>query len=557
MGQRRTDDGYTVHPQGAGGIPTLEYRGEVLPVDDPLQLRGVADAPLLAGELPVLLGCGTGRVMEQLSAHFQGAVAVVDAEGAIQKAFEARKHLPLELDVLWVDEGDADQILEELRSWQAKHEGAALRVFASSTYLKIRPRLYATILRGLKSRLGKGEKAPGRGGRLPRILLLRFNYFLEQEILAGLRAQDAPVREFAPQQDELADANAYVQGLLQAVGEWRPDYVLSVNSLASDAGGALSDLLQRLGVGYVTWFVDSPELFLHGRELPEGGGTVFFSCDPDFRAKLTPQTKGALDNVHYLPLAADHTRFDLKSEVTSLEPRMKVSFLGTTWVDKLAATHMAFSFPRFVLKAYRELGRALLQGAEPSVALFLRKRHPEFWERCQGELDIEEQKGMFHLLCWEANRIYRKDCMGRILPYCPLIAGDRHWERHCAGSAAVTHPPVGYYTDDLQRFYRLAAVNFNCGGVQMRHAVNQRVFDVPASGGFLLTDRRSQLEECFEPGLEAMCYDSPEEIPDMVERCLASPSECLRIINAARRRIVEQHTYVHRLRSMLSTLRKA
>ena len=339
MGQRRIDDGYTVHPQGAGGIPTLEYRGEFLPVDDPLQLRGVADAPLLAGELPVLLGCGTGRVMEQLSAHFQGAVAVVDAEGAIQKAFEARKHLPLELDVLWVDEEDADQILEELRSWQAKHEGAALRVFASSTYLKIRPRLYATILRGLKSRLGKGEKAPGCGGRLPRILLLRFNYFLEQEILAGLRAQDAPVREFAPQQDELADANAYVQGLLQAVGEWRPDYVLSVNSLASDAGGALSDLLQRLGVGYVTWFVDSPELFLHGRELPEGGGTVFFSCDPDFRAKLAPQTKGALDNVHYLPLAADHTRFDLKSEVTSLEPRMKVSFLGTTWVDKLARGH--------------------------------------------------------------------------------------------------------------------------------------------------------------------------------------------------------------------------
>jgi spore maturation protein CgeB len=59
----------------------------------------------------------------------------------------------------------------------------------------------------------------------------------------------------------------------------------------------------------------------------------------------------------------------------------------------------------------------------------------------------------------------------------------------------------------------------------MKGAVNQRVFDVPVCGGFLLTDHRRQMESLFEPGREIVCYQEPGEIPDLVRHYLSGVTQ--------------------------------
>ena len=106
-------------------------------------------------------------------------------------------------------------------------------------------------------------------------------------------------------------------------------------------------------------------------------------------------------------------------------------------------------------------------------------------------------------------------------------------------------------------FYPLSEINFNATSQQMKGAVNQRVFDVPAAGGFVLTDAREQLAALFTPGREAAVYAEPGEIEALARHYLAHPAERERVSRAARERIAAEHTYEHRLAKLALAMKKA
>jgi len=115
---------------------------------------------------------------------------------------------------------------------------------------------------------------------------------------------------------------------------------------------------------------------------------------------------------------------------------------------------------------------------------------------------------------------------------------------------------VNYY-HELPQVYRTTAINFNATSLQMKAAVNQRVFDAPAAGGFLLTDFREQLAELFEVGKEVACFGEPGEIPDLVRFYLRHPEVREKMTARARSRVLAEHTYRHRVAVMLDTMRRS
>lgn len=387
----------------------------------------------------------------------------------------------------------------------------------------------------------------------PRLLFLRFGYFLERELMAAFTLAGADVAPFWPER-EAAAGRDYPAALLEQARTLRPDAVFGINFLGGDTDGALQELLNRLGIRFATWFVDSPELFLHGMGHLAAARPILFCCDPDAESKLAPM---GFTDIHPLPLAADATRFDLTADVAPPAPGgPPVCFVGHSWVDKIGLTLKNFRFPREVLTAYRRAGRALADGDYRGSTLdALHERCPAFAASLEN-LSPEDRRGALHLACWEGNRAYRLDCVSRLTGFGPTVVGDAHWTRQLGPLAEQVrlHPPVGYYTPDLARLYRASAVNFACSGVQMPGAVTQRAFDVPAAGGFLLADRRRQMDELFEPGVESTCFERPEDIPQAVARYQRDPDAARRILAAARKRIVAEHTYLHRARRILTVL---
>ena len=90
----------------------------------------------------------------------------------------------------------------------------------------------------------------------------------------------------------------------------------------------------------------------------------------------------------------------------------------------------------------------------------------------------------------------------------------------------------------------------------MKKGVNQRVFDVPACGAFLLTDYREALFELFEPEREAVCWREPKEAADMARYFLRHDSLRRRIAATARQKVLAEHTYAHRLETLVTQVRK-
>jgi spore maturation protein CgeB len=166
----------------------------------------------------------------------------------------------------------------------------------------------------------------------------------------------------------------------------------------------------------------------------------------------------------------------------------------------------------------------------------------------QGLSDLEAA------LLWNATLEYRLSCVRELLPFKPVIYGDAGW-RELLGNSVVLRPEVNYY-DELPQIYGGTAINFNATSLQMKAAVNQRVFDAPAAGGFVLTDFREQLAELFEVGEEVACFGEPGEICDLVRFYLQHPKVRETMTIKARSRVLAEHTYRHRVAAMLDTMRR-
>ena len=120
------------------------------------------------------------------------------------------------------------------------------------------------------------------------------------------------------------------------------------------------------------------------------------------------------------------------------------------------------------------------------------------------------------------------------------------------GNGLTTHPDIDYYTG-IADCYRSISININITSCQMPSALNQRVFDVPACGAFLLNDFQQDLDELFSEN-EYAVYKSPEELPEKVDFYLKNRQIRDAVVVAARKRILNEHTYLHRLRSLLKLL---
>ncbi len=103
----------------------------------------------------------------------------------------------------------------------------------------------------------------------------------------------------------------------------------------------------------------------------------------------------------------------------------------------------------------------------------------------------------------------------------------------------------------VQRLYanHLGALNIR-NEHNVLSGLNQRNFDPCLAGTPVITDRQDDLEHCFEPGREVLVYADADELNAIHERLLTAPDEAARIGEAGRARVLAEHTYGRRLRTM-------
>lgn len=514
---------------------------------------------LQGGCLPVLLGCGLGHALGLVLQNTAGPVAVVEKETGLQAITHVLQNLPAEhaQRVTCITSDQAQTALIELTHWQMQHGGQRMLPLALPFYLRLDRNYYG----GLQKELAASAKfdfwSRATGPRFvdarPRVLLLTSKYFLMGEIEGACRKLGIEHKLVVLHDDAVARTD-FVQQLLEAVISFRPDCCITLNHMGVDVEGVLMDLLARLQLPLASWFVDNPHLIIHLYTRCVSPWTTLFTWDSD---NIPTLRAAGFEHVFYLPLGTDPDRFHpSKGTAAPAAWKADLSFVGNSMVYKVGGRLKNGRFPRALLLTFHAVSQEFMESDQRSVADFLKNYRPDAYEHYQKLPDNEAKLAYETAVTWQATRLYRNGCVRRLLPLRPLIVGDAGWK------VEFRHEPqqprymdaLSYY-HDLPLFYPLSDINFNCTSKQMKGAVNQRVFDVPATGSFVLTDWREQMDQLFEPH-EMACYREPDEAPDMVRHFLAHPQERQRIVQAARQRVLACHTWQHRLQTMLERMRE-
>jgi spore maturation protein CgeB len=114
-------------------------------------------------------------------------------------------------------------------------------------------------------------------------------------------------------------------------------------------------------------------------------------------------------------------------------------------------------------------------------------------------------------------------------------------------------------TDTCQKVFNASAVNVNlhswagAGLDPDGDFVNPRTFELAACGAFQLTDRRSLMPDLFTES-EMATVSFPDELPGKITRWLHEPEQRVAMAAQARRRVLAEHTYAHRMRDLLSQI---
>ena len=315
----------------------------------------------------------------------------------------------------------------------------------------------------------------------------------------------------------------------------------------------LTDFFTNIKLPYASWYVDSPAFILEDFKKQISPYLSIFVWDHDYIGML--KDKG-FENVFFLPLATDPDQFrkiDIRRNPLS-HLACDIGFVGSSGdnvlnkcLSEICADHKTISLLEKVANQFVASNENLIE----LIDLQLSDLENQLYNRL-----MKTMKDIFEpAITWRATQIYRISCVKKLNNLSPHIHGDPGWHQHMNGQTVIGEE-LNYY-NEVPYFYNVCKVNFNTTSLQMKGGVNQRVFDVPACGGFLLTDSRAQLDNMFKAGSEVICYNHPDEINDLARYYLKHPAKRTNIVDKACTRVLKEHTYMHRINRLTRQMIKS
>ncbi len=503
----------------------------------------------------VVLGLGLGYHLEELRRRYPDAdLVVVEASREIRDL--CREHGkwtgPSDKLRLVVGATPADAI-EEISRLHLKAGLPPLAVFSLASETSAFPGYYGPVRdaldRTVSFRLWERLRYPKFRAERLTVALFDFGYFLTEEIARALQALGHTVVRVRGRKDE--SCGAVLGRAVETIASDRPDFFLTVNHFGFDEGGALAELFRSIEMPAAVWYVDSPDLVVKAFPKNASPYCFVFVWDESYAKSL----KGVgFGNVAYLPLAADETVFRPRAMSSAEKRRIgsDIGFVGNSMV--VPARERLLEVDRTLRPAVERTAQRLgsardLTYREAAAAAL----HDD--ERAAFDALSPREKSVFEAaVLWRATLLYRLVRLRALEEFRPFVRGDAGWKGLLNGKFRLG-PQLAYY-GELPDFYNACKVNFNATSVQMGTAVNQRVFDVPACGAFLLTDLQPSLEELFEVGDEVIAYNDIDEIDDLARFYLRNDAAREAVAAKGRSRVLREHTYRHRIGTIVRRLRE-
>ncbi|MFA5032179.1 MAG: glycosyltransferase [bacterium] len=376
-----------------------------------------------------------------------------------------------------------------------------------------------------------------------RIVIFEWDYYIVKECATAFERLGCEVRKITVNKKD-----TFLKELLVTLCEFQPDFIFTVNHEGFDCEGKITGLLTELKIPYAIWYVDSPRYILEGydKENVSPYANVFV-WDPLYVSELQ---ESGFKKVKYLPLGTDPEIFKLMENIPG-KYVTDISFVGDSMIESVDKWKKKVSN----INEWEKLSDETLKLLHNKSGIFSGKALKKISETLELKLPIDNGKltELESYIALKATFNKRQEVLENILSCGLRIYGDTGW--HKLFKNVTLLPAVNYYTQ-LPLVYNGSEINLNITSFQMPEGCNQRVFDVPAAGGFLITDERKTLIDLFIPKEEVITFKDKEELKELVNFYLQHSTERKKIAKKARQRVLQEHTYVHRASSIIETMRE-
>lgn len=365
------------------------------------------------------------------------------------------------------------------------------------------------------------------------------NHYILEIIIRKLRKSGVFVMMLPlPDRDEDM-ANISQEDIKKRIKMSEADFIFGINLSVLEN---FTEGLYDSGKPIVTWFMDNPLIDLSGRLDFERH--IFFVIDR-MQKKLIEDEWDA-PAVHYLPLATDESIFNY-NENQYRYYHDEISFAATlpdTEEFSELMTQGAIAESR--QKIFRETADRLFSEKGTTAETLLQETAPEFIANIG--------RGTLHNLAYimnnEVTRRRRVEMIGAVKSEVAIFGGN-DWKKYLKPNALYKcNAPY----QSLKNIYFKSKINLNQTNMHTPAGANHRLFDVPAAGGFLLTDERDDVSELFETGKEVMTYSSFDDLNEKINYYINRERARDEIAAAARRKIYSQHTYSIRVKQILEVV---
>ena len=143
-----------------------------------------------------------------------------------------------------------------------------------------------------------------------------------------------------------------------------------------------------------------------------------------------------------------------------------------------------------------------------------------------------------------------------------VVVGLQEFDTHVYGSAAWRVAPIdpsrvhpGAFGARTNEVFNATRVNLNVHRwVGQGSAINLRLFEVPASRGFLLTDWVAEIDGAYREDEHVVCWRTPAELRAKIGYYLAHEDERREIAARGHEHFLRHHTYAARAHELLGHL---
>lgn len=130
---------------------------------------------------------------------------------------------------------------------------------------------------------------------------------------------------------------------------------------------------------------------------------------------------------------------------------------------------------------------------------------------------------------------------------------------HVYGNSSWNKKNINFYPNvsygkELSKVYQKYDVNINISSLQLETSINNRVFDVFGSKGFVLSDYKLDMEKLFPDYWDRVTFKNLNELSEKGQYYLEHKKERKEIVSEAYNEIITNHTYKKRVEEIINVI---